>query len=404
MTDQALAGVKVIDLTWHIAGPYCTKILADYGADVIKIEMPGDGDPTRKKGPFLHNEPHPEKSGLFLYLNTNKQGITLNLKSNTGKKIIRDLLRDADILVENFSPGAVGRLGLSYEELEKINPKLVMTSISNFGQTGPYRDMKASDTITFAMGGAMSSTGVPEREPVAAARNLKMHECGVMAATATLGAWYGARKDGIGELVDVSLMEALLGSSDRRDCYLVTYAYTGFSTVRTDPARFRGRFQPNGPYPCKDGWVHTIVQPMDWPAFCRAIGKTEFLTDPRFENAFDLSLVPEVDGSLIEWLMERTKQEASEAFQAAGVILTPFNTPADVYNDPHFKGRGFWVEIDHPATGKLTYPGAPINMTEGGYQIRRPAPLLGQHNEEVYSGMLGYSREDLVLFREMGVI
>jgi len=404
MMEQALNGVKVIDLTWHIAGPFCTKLLGDYGADVIKIEMPGAGDPTRKMGPFMRNEPHPERSGLFLYLNTDKRGLTLDLKSHAGKKILWELIRDADILVENFSPGVMDRLGFSYAEVEKINPKLVMTSISNFGQTGPYRDYKASDTIAFAMGGAMSANGVPEREPVAGTRNIKMQECSYMAATATLGSWFGARKDGIGEHIDVSIMESLLGSSDRRDCYLLAYAYTGNTTVRTDPARFRGRFYPNGPYPCVDGWVHTIIQPPDWKAFCIAIGKNEWLSDPRFNNAFDLSLVSEVDGTFIEWLMERTKQKASEELQGKSTICTPFNTPADVFNDNHFKERGFWVEIDHPEAGKLTYPGAPINMTDGGYQIRRPAPLLGQHNEEILCGMLGYSKKDLVRLREMATI
>lgn len=394
----------MIDLTWHIAGPFCTKLLADYGADVIKIEMPGTGDPTRKMGPFLHNDPHPEKSGLFLYLNTDKRGITLDLKSSAGKKIIREMIRDADILVENFRPGVMARLGLSYEVLERINPRLVMTSISNFGQSGPYRDFKASDTIAFAMGGAMSATGVPEREPVAAARNIKMHECGYMAATATLGAWFGAQNDGIGEHVDVSIMEALLGSSDRRDCYLIAYAYTGNSTVRTDPARFRGRFYPNGPYPCQDGWIHTIIQPPDWKAFCIAVGKEEWLSDPRFNNPNDLSLVPEVDGTFIAWLADKTKQEASEQLQSKNTICTPFNTPADIFNDRHFKERNFWVEIDHPETGKLTYPGAPIDMTDGGYQIRRPAPLLGQHNEEILCGALGYAKGDLVQLREMNAI
>jgi len=402
--EQALAGVKVIDLTWHIAGPFCTKLLADYGADVIKVEMPGAGDPTRKMGPFLHNEPHPEKSGLFLYLNTDKRGITVNLKHSTGQKIVRELIREADILVENFRPGVMDRLGLSYAELEKINPRLVMTSISNFGQTGPYRDFKMSDTIAFAMGGAMSATGVPEREPVAAARNLKLHESAYMAATATLLAWYGASEDGIGEHVDLSIMQALLGSSDRRDCYLTAYAYTGNCTVRTDPARFRGRFYPNGPYPCADGWIHTIIQPPDWKAFCNAVGKEEWLSDPRFNNPNDLSLVPEVDGTFIAWLADKTKQEASEQLQSKNTICTPFNTPADIFNDRHFQERGFWVEIDHPAAGRLTYPGAPIDMTDGGYQVRRPAPLLGQHNEEIFCGWLGYSREELIRLRAMNAI
>jgi len=157
--EQALSDVKVLDLTRFVAGPYCTKLLADYGADVIKIEKPGEGDPTRRMGPFLGDDPHPDKSGLFLHLNTSKRGITLNLKSEIGKKIFRELVKGVDILVENFSPRVMPGLGLEYEALETLNPRLVMTSISNFGQSGPYRDFKASELILYGMGGAMNETG-----------------------------------------------------------------------------------------------------------------------------------------------------------------------------------------------------------------------------------------------------
>jgi len=402
MTEQALSDVKVVDLTWYVAGPYCTKLLADYGADVIKIERPGEGDPARRMGPFFRDEPHPEKSGLFLHLNTNKRGITLNLKSETGKRIFRDLIRDADILVENFSPGVMERLGFGFGELEKINPSLVMTSVSNFGQTGPYRDYKSSDTITFAMGGAMYSTGIPSRPPVSVARNIKLSECGWVAAAGTLGAWFGAEQDGVGEHVDVSLMEAQLGSSDRRDTHLLSYAYTGFCSPRQDVV-WRRSYLPSGYYPAKDGWVMVGVLPPDAAKFVKALGKPELLSDPRFQNVFDVSAGPDMDGIFIEWLNDRGKQEASEYMQKMGIITTPVNSPEDVINAPQFKERGFWVDIDHPVAGSFAYPGAPIDMGDGGYAVRRPAPLLGQHNQEVY-GKLGYTGGDLAKLREGGII
>jgi CoA:oxalate CoA-transferase len=177
--DQALSGIRVIDLTWYIAGPYCTKLLADYGADVIKIERPGSGDPARRMGPFLNDEPHPEKSGLFLHLNTNKRGITLNLKTETGKNIFRDLVKKADILVESFSPRVMPSLGIDYKALEKINPKLVMTSISNFGQKGPYRDFKGSELIFQGFGGYMYLVGTSDREPSKKAGNVIQYQLGV---------------------------------------------------------------------------------------------------------------------------------------------------------------------------------------------------------------------------------
>ena len=403
MLEQALSDVRVLDLTWYIAGPYCTKLLADYGADVIKIEKPGEGDPARKMGPFLQDDPHPEKSGLFLYLNTNKRGITLNLKSPTGKKIFEELVKDTDIIIESFSPGVVERLGLSFKELEKINPKLVMTSISNFGQTGPYRDFKSSDLITFAMGGAMNSTGTQDRPPVGVTRNVKMYEAGWLAAIATTAAGYSAQKAGLGDHIDVSLMETQLGSTDRRDTHLLSYAYTGFTTPREDLTTARWTVVSSGYLRCKDGWVLVICPPVMWPKMCRALGMPELMNDPRFQNLYDLTYASDIDGILAEWLSTRTKQQATEEMQAAGVAVTPISTPEDVVKDRHLNERGFWVKIDHPVTGKVTYPGAPMDMSEGGFQVRMPAPLLGQHNVEVY-GKLGYTREDLVRLRATGVI
>src|SRR4030043_1673381 len=178
MLEQALSGVKIIDLTWYISGPYCAKLLADYGAEVIKVEKAGEGDPARRMGPFFKDDPHPEKSGLFLHLNTNKQGITLNLKTATGKKILKELVKDADILVENFRPHVMPGLGLDYETLKKVNPRLVMVSISSFGQTGPYREFKAAEIVEYAMGGEMYSTGIAGREPLKLGGNVGRNQGG----------------------------------------------------------------------------------------------------------------------------------------------------------------------------------------------------------------------------------
>ncbi|MBI4639776.1 MAG: CoA transferase, partial [Candidatus Tectomicrobia bacterium] len=230
MTDQLLSDVKVLDLTHYIAGPYCTKLLADYGADLIKIERPGKGDPARQIGPFLGDDPHPEKSALFLHLNTNKRSLTLNLKSRRGVMIFKELAHQVDIVVENFRPGVMDDFGLSYEELEKINPTLVMTSISNFGQTGPYRDFPASEIVLYGMGGSMLSSGLPDREPVKLARNVGQYQTGVMAAVATMTAFYGANYRGIGQHIDMAIFETQSGSIDRRQTALVNYAYTGYTS------------------------------------------------------------------------------------------------------------------------------------------------------------------------------
>lgn len=406
MPDQALSDVKVLDFTWHIAGPYCTKLLADYGADVIKVERPGEGDPARRIGPFFHDDPGPEKSGLFLHLNTNKRGITLNLKSATGKKIVKELVRDVDILVESFSPRVMPALGLDYETLEQINPKLVMVSISSFGQTGPYRDFRASEIVEYAMGGEMCSTGIAGREPLKLGGNVVQYQAGTVAAVATMGALYGADLQEEGQHVDVSIMETQAGSADRRIIYLLGYACAGVLTTRWPPPREAVRMVilPQGVYPCKDGFINTLSLPQWWPRYLQALDMPELKDDPRFQNIFSAEAGMEFDAIWYSWLADHTKDELFQKFLEVQIASAPVNSPADLVNNPHLREREYFTEIDHPATGKVLYPGAPVRLTESPWQLGRPAPLLGQHNQEVYCGQLGYNSEELVKLRESGVI
>lgn len=403
VAEQALSDVKVLDLTWYIAGPYCTKLLADYGADVIKVERPGTGDRARTMGPFLGDDPHPEKSGLFLHLNTNKRSITLNLKTDTGRKLFKELAKDVDVLVENFSPHVMPSLGLGYEELEKLNPRLVMTSISNFGQTGPYRDYKASELIIYGMGGDMYFAGVPDREPMKKGGRVVEYQGGIHAACATMVALFMAREQGIGQHVDVSLMETQMASIDRRMSHLIDYQYNGPRLQRLYPGS-RLAIPVSGIYPCKDGYFAFVGGMAFLPRVCKMIGRPELAevygkpeaqTDPAKKEEFEAILIP--------WLLEHTKKECTEAGQAVGELCGPVNNTEDLFKDPHWRARGYWEEVNHPVAGRLTYPGAPAKMLGSPWQIRRPAPLLGQHNEEVY-GALGYSRDDLVELRDSGVI
>jgi crotonobetainyl-CoA:carnitine CoA-transferase CaiB-like acyl-CoA transferase len=397
---SVLSDVKVLDLTWYIAGPYCTKLLADYGADVIKIEKPGEGDPARRLGPFLNDEPHPEKSGLFLHLNTNKRGITLNLKSETGKSIFKEMVKDVDILVESFSPRVMPSLGLDYETLVKINPRLVMTSISDFGQTGPYRDFKGSELIYWGLGGFMNLMGVDGREPLKNPGNVVQYQLGLTAAVATMVALHGAETSGHGDHADVNGVREELTNVNLKSIVLVAHQYNmGFRDRRKDPGG-------GNIYPCKDGYVGITLNPFLIQRLTPMVGltleqmeeweKPEVSGDPQKLAEFrDVILLP--------WLLEHTMMEIVETGQAVGMMVTPYHDIEGLLSDPHFRERGFFVEIDHPATGKLTYPGAPFRMGEGSWQIRRPAPLLGQHNVEVY-GELGYSKLDLVQLRQTGVI
>jgi crotonobetainyl-CoA:carnitine CoA-transferase CaiB-like acyl-CoA transferase len=402
--DQALSDVRVLDLTQLVAGPYATKVMADLGADVVKIERPGWGDPARRLGPFPRDEPHPERSGLFLHLNTNKRGITLDLKSEFGRSVVRELACDADILVENFRPGTMARLGLDYPSLAELNPRLVYTSVSDFGHTGPYRDWKGSELVLYAMGGSMHSTGVPDREPLKLAGAVGQYAAGNLAAAVTLMAFYGARYKGAGQWIDLSIYEAHIGNVDRRLQNLLSHIYSGRISTREENvlASF-----PSGTYPCKDGYFDLVAGGTLFPRTCQMIGRPDLLEDPRFrtmEARTDPANKDAFEEIFRPWLMARTKRECMEAGQAAHVLCGAVFTLDDLVEDPHFRSREYFVEVYHPETGLLRYPGAPFKMSETPWAIRRPAPRLGEHNLEVYCGRLGYGRQDLRHYRAEGLI
>ena len=399
MQESALEGIKVLELGHHISAPYCVKLLADYGAEVIKVEPPTEGDRSRRMGPFPEDVPHLEKGGLFLHLNMNKKGITLNLECYDGAKILKELVRWADILVENFPPMYLPSMGLGYSDLEPVNPQLVMTSITPFGQTGPYRDYKATEMGIFAMSGRMNSHGIPEREPLRYGPDISWFQTGTTAAVSTLAALFVSQAEGVGQQVDVSAMEALVGNLDNRPLY---YEYSG---VKTERGKLVGGY-PHGAYPCKDGYV---VMAVGYQAYfqrlCNAMGLPDLTADPRFSTPEARSEnQEEFEPIFFGWMMEHTKREVFEVCQEARVMCGPLMGPDELLEDPQLKARGFFVEVDHPEAGTLTYPGAPFKMPKTPWKVRSPAPTLGEHNWEVYCGRLGYSREDLVHLRSAGVI
>jgi crotonobetainyl-CoA:carnitine CoA-transferase CaiB-like acyl-CoA transferase len=405
MPEGALADMTVLDLTHYIAGPYCTKLLAMYGAEVIKIERPGSGDPTRQAGPFPNDQPHAEKSGLFLHLNTNKQSVTLNLKHPRGQELVRELVKQVDVVVESFSPRVLPSLGLSYADLAPLNARLVMTSIANFGQTGPYRDWKAQDIVLYAMGGAMHITGLPEREPLRLALNLMAYQGGNVAATATMTGVLGMRRLGIGQHIDVALFEVHTGSIDRRTTGLVGYQYTGEPGYR-EAAVGLGVY-PAGVMPCKDGYIQTLVFPHAWERLLAAMGKPELQEEPRFANPM-ARLQPENRPVFMaifqDWLHQNTRYEAMTKMQAHRVPLTAVNPPSAVLRDPHFQARGTFVEVDHPAAGTLPYTREPFRMTASPAEPVRRAPLLGEHTEAVLRQRLGLTTTDLTILQQQGVV
>ena len=405
MSEQALADITVLDLTHHIAGPYCTKLLATYGAEVIKIERPGSGDQARQAGPFPNDTPHAEKSGLFLHLNTNKQSVTINLQHPRGQELIRELVRQVDVVVENFSPRVLPALGLGYADLAALNPRLVMTSISNFGQTGPYRDWKAQDIVIYAMGGAMNITGLPEREPLRLALNIMAYQGGTMAATATMTGVLAAQWQEIGQHIDLSLFEAHAGSIDRRMTGLIGYQYTGEPGYREDAIGIG--IYPSGVLPCKDGHVQTLVFPAMWERLLAAMDMPELNDDPRFADPYDRldqENRPQFMVIFQEWLNRNTRYEAMAKMQAQRVPLMAMNPPSAVLEDPHFRERGYFVECDHPEAGPLPYTGAPFRLTAAPATPLQRAPLLGEHTDAVLQQRLGLSTQELSTLRQHGVI
>ena len=393
MKRGALSDIKVLDLTHYVAGPFCTKLLADYGANVIKVERP---EKANEAGPC---NPVPGGSGLSIFLNTNKKSITLNLKTQKGVKIFKDLAKQADVIVENFKPGVMASLDLDYHNLESVNPKLVVTSISNFGQTGPYKDYKATELVSVAMGGLLTCLGERDREPVKPVGSQAQFHAGLIGAVATLSALFGAKMTGMGQHVDVSIMEAEMSMVQ---LHIMTYPYSGGLDHRTGS---QSGYYPWAVYACKDGYISVGVHQVLWKRAGPWIGRPELADDPRLSvPAERLKHFEELDSIFLPWFLERTKSEIVSSGQANRIPVTGVNTPEDMLRDPQFQAREFFVDIDHPETGRFTCPGAPFKMSETPWQIRRPAPLLGECNEEIYCGQLGYSKEDLAELSEQGVI
>ena len=399
MSEGALEGVKVLDLTHHVAGPYCTKLLADFGADVIKVERPG-GDPARGMLPFFHDEADSEKSLLFLYLNTNKCGVTLNLKSRRGRDMCLELARDADLLVENFSPRVMPSLGLTYEALREVNPALVMVSISNFGQTGPYQDYRATDIVEYALGGLMYIFGAYDREPLKHALRQAQFRAGTNAATASLIALYHQQTTGQGQRVDVSIQESVaVGLRD----VVNNYTYTGAVRRRQpnhtgDLSRIRAT---------SDGYI--LPNP-GLPTSIDMSAVADFLAAPELNNEkFKTPSARLANAEELGQILDRRfgtleKFETFYAAQQRRFMYGVVQSPEEVLADPDYAARGYFVEVDHAVVGTVKYPGAPFLMSDTPWRPRRPAPTLGQHNREVFGERLGYSDQDLVLLRAIEVI
>jgi len=400
MGKKAFSGLRVLDCTQGVGGPYCTKLLADFGAEVIKVEKPGEGDVARRMGPFLGNDPDPEKSGTFFYLNTNKKSITLNLRSETGVDIFKKLVREADVLAEDFGPGILSEIGLSIEVLKEVNPGLILTSISDFGQTGPYRHYKATNLTLSGLGGTMYTsrpTNEPMDRPVVEGGLQAEYITGLLSFIATVAALISRTRSNKGTQIDISKMESVASTLTM---HFGEYSYLGVSK-RTNLVAIHG--YPNDYYPCKDGWMNITPGIGGAPNIPLLMEIPELQDDPLFAKPGARMAEPEkFDALVLPWLKEQEKWKAAKAAQEITLGFTPVLTPGELPEDEQLKAREFFAKANHPVMGEVTYAGAPAKLSETRWQPGK-APLLGEHNEEIYGG-LGYSKEDLVRLREQGLI
>src|SRR5712692_6027833 len=392
--DLILGDLRVLDLSEDIAGPFCTKLLAGLGAEVIKVEPPGTGDVTRRAGPFVHAAPHAEQSAAFLYLNTGKKSITLDLQSHTGAFMLQRLAQECDILVESFSAGYLAQRGLGYAALERLNPGVIYTSITPFGQTGPYRDYKGSELVAQAMGALMHTVGLPDREPLRVGGNAALYTTGMSAFSATMLALYVRDAEGHGQHVDVSAMETITVAQ------IHASIQHQFGRMPTRRASTLVRAQ--------DGWVHAGlergVREDTWARVCALMGRPELADDPKFNTREARREHQQELLTLISaWTATRPKEEIDHTLQGLRTVAGYVATVADLCTSQQLLAREFFQCIDHPDAGTATYPGAPFTIQGAAWHHAR-APRLGEHNVEVYCDRLGYTREDLAHLRSAGVI
>ena len=387
----ALEGIKVLDLTHHVAGPYCTKLMADFGADVTKIERPGSGDPARFMPPFAGDDPHPDKSLPFLYLNTNKRSVTLDLKSDTGRGLLQRMAASSDIVVENFRPRSLPAMGITYESLSRDNPVLVMVSISNFGQTGPYRDYEATDIVEYALSGLQYIFGSNEREPIKHAFNQAQYKAGANAASAALIAVYHRMMTGEGQRIDVSIQESI--ATGLRDTTLA-YAYNG--QVKWRQPREAGEI-PRSPVATSDGHIVPIAfGGPNWDAIVEFLGSDE-LADEKFSTPeLRVRNSAELDRIVTETFAAHEKFDLFyRANQIRGLIYGVVQDASELRENPQYEHRDYFRDVSHPVAGTAEIPGPPLNMEGTPWAVNSPAPTLGQHNRDVYCDELGLSPDEL---------
>jgi formyl-CoA transferase len=398
--EKALAGVKILDLTQFEAGTSCTEMLAWLGADVIKVESPKMGE----QGRWLLTEQPGVDSHYFMLLNANKRSITLNLKSERGKEIFIDLIKRVDILSENYSLGTLEGLGLGYDRLREINPKLIYLTIKGFGTFGPYSKYKSFDMIAQAAGGAMALTGFPGSPPLKPGPTIGDTGTGIHAACGVLAAYIQRQATGKGQKVEVAMQEAVFNFV--RVPMMETY-------LTKEPTPRRGNRLGAGVigdiFKCAPGGDNDYIYmlcttPEMWNAIWNTVGRPDVIDDPRYSDRKERAKnIEELLAIIGGWTAQRSKHEVMKLMGEAGVPCGAVLDSVELLNDPHMRERGMVVTVDHPARGKFTMPGCPVRLEDSPVEVKA-APLLGQHNSEIYGQLLGMTAGDLEQLKQQGVV
>ena len=392
---KALTGVRVLDVSRVLTGPYCSMVLADLGADVVKVEVPGRGDDARLFGPFANGE-----SGYFMTLNRNKRGITLDLRKPEGQAVLRDLAKTADVLLENFATGTMEEWGLGYSDLALINPRLVYASITGFGQFGPNSHRVAFDAIAQALGGLMSINGYPDGPPTRVGVSLGDINAGNFMATGILAALFQRERSGQGQRVDISMQDCIVA--------ILENAVVRHTIDKEIPQRLGSGHASVAPYnvfAAVDGYVFiACANEATWQRLCVTMEQPELITDERFDiNRKRAQNIIELSAIINAWSGRLTIEQLLDILEKNSVPAAPVLTIDKVVNDPHIRARNMMVETDHPVAGKVVIPGNPIKMSASADSIDWPSPTLGQHTEEVLAG-IGYSAQKIAALRAAKII
>ena len=397
--SQALDGIRVVDMTHNQAGPACAQILGFLGAEIIKLEEPKGGDVART----VMRDIADSDSLFFLMLNANKQSLTLNLKTEAGKDLFKKIVAQSDVLLENFGPGALDRLGLGYEVLSKLNPRLIYATIKGFGTYGPYSDFKSFEPIAQAMGGAMSVTGFPENPPTFTFPAIGDSGTGMHMAIGILAALQQRHTSGKGQHVEVSMQDAVVN--------LIRVSLRDHQRGGKPMGRSGnqlGHTIPGSTYPCAPGgsndYVYIFAQPQMWKPFLGAIGRTDLADDPRYATAEARWENRDTLNPLIEaWTRQRTKHEVMKLLGDAGVPCGATLDTGEVLTDPHLRARDMIVDVEYPVRGTYQTVGSPIKLSDSPVTVRRP-PLLGEHTEALLGSLCGMTAEEVATLKAAGVV